>query len=114
ADAGGKAIEPLGFSAGMPSREATGAIARMDRLPQANPALKTGLDALSGRDATAALAARDSLPAGSLDRHILTWAIAVSGQAGVPSSEIAAAQRALKGWPGLKSLRAHSERALAR
>lgn len=114
ADGGETRIEPLGFSAGLPSREATGAIPRMGRLPQANPALKAGLDALSGGDAAAALAARDSLPPASLDRHILTWAIAVSGQAGVPSREIAGAQRELKGWPGLKSLRAHSERALAR
>jgi len=114
ADAGEARIEPLGFAAGLPSREATGAIPRMGRLPQANPVLKAGLDALAARDAATALSARDSLPPGSLDRHILTWAIAVSGQAGVPSSEIAAAQRELKGWPGLKTLRAHSERALAR
>ena len=115
AESGGQPrIEPLGFAAGQPSRDVTAAIPLTGRLPQASTDLKAGLDALSNRDAAAALAARRKLPAGSLDRHILTWAIAVSGQRGVPSVEIAAAQRELKGWPGLKSLRAHSERALAR
>ncbi|MDP9589656.1 UNVERIFIED_ORG: soluble lytic murein transglycosylase [Shinella zoogloeoides] len=108
-------IKPLGFAAEMPSKDIiTNAIPRGDALPQVNPALKAGLDALSNRDAAAAMVARDRLPKDSLDRHILTWAIAVSGQRGVPSWEIAEAQRELKGWPGLKALRGHSERALAR
>ncbi|WP_429169788.1 transglycosylase SLT domain-containing protein [Ensifer sp. LBL] len=76
--------------------------------------LKAGLDALSNKQPTAAIAVRDAMAEGTLDRHILTWAIAVSGQRGVPSFEIADAQRELQGWPGLKSLRANSERALYR
>ncbi|MEK1870128.1 MAG: lytic transglycosylase domain-containing protein, partial [Ensifer adhaerens] len=76
--------------------------------------LKTGLDALSNKQPAAAIAVRDAMLEGTLDRHILTWAIAVSGQRGVPSFEIADAQRELQGWPGLKSLRANSERALYR
>ncbi len=76
--------------------------------------LKTGLDALSNKQPAAAIAVRDAMTEGTLDRHILTWAIAVSGQRGVPSFEIADAQRELQGWPGLKSLRANSERALYR
>ncbi|OHV76138.1 lytic transglycosylase domain-containing protein [Ensifer sp. LCM 4579] len=76
--------------------------------------LKAGLDALSDRKPEQAITVRDGLRMGTLDRHILTWAIALSGQRGVPSREIAAAQRELEGWPGLKSLRAHSERALYR
>ncbi|WP_077961839.1 lytic transglycosylase domain-containing protein [Ensifer adhaerens] len=76
--------------------------------------LKAGLDALSNKQPAAAIAVRDAMEAGTLDRHILTWAIAVSGQRGVPSFEIADAQRELQGWPGLKSLRANSERALYR
>ncbi|MDK1384847.1 lytic transglycosylase domain-containing protein [Sinorhizobium sp. 8-89] len=76
--------------------------------------LKTGLDALSNREPAKAIAVRDGMPSGKLERHILTWAIAVSGQKGVPSYEIAEAQRELQGWPGLKLLRAHSERALYR
>lgn len=109
------AIKPLGFAADMPSRDViTNAIPRAEPAQPASADLRAGLDALSNRDPISAITARDRLPAGSLDRHILTWAIAVSGQQGVPSWEIAGAQRELKGWPGLKALRAHSERALAR
>jgi soluble lytic murein transglycosylase len=77
-------------------------------------ALKSGLDALSSKDAAKAILARNTMAEGTLDRHILTWAIAVSGQKDVPSYEIAAAQQELKGWPGLGALRANSERALYR
>ncbi|MCA1438914.1 lytic transglycosylase domain-containing protein [Ensifer sp. IC4062] len=76
--------------------------------------LKTGLDALSNRQPAKAIAVRDGMRSETLERHTLTWAIAVSGQRGIPSYEIAEAQRELQGWPGLKSLRAHSERALYR
>ncbi len=107
-------VKPLGFAADMPSKETTGAIPRPEQGGPFNAQLKTGLDALSNKDAAAALRIRNSMPKDTLDRHILTWAIAVSGQRGVPSYEIAMAQRELKGWPGLSSLRAHSERALAR
>ncbi|MGF6172269.1 transglycosylase SLT domain-containing protein [Ensifer sp. 4252] len=76
--------------------------------------LKTGLDSLSDKDPTKAITVRNGMREGTLDRHILTWAIAVSGQRGIPSYEVADAQRELQGWPGLKSLRANSERALYR
>jgi len=76
--------------------------------------LKAGLDALSNRQAPVAIEIRNSMAVGTLDRHILTWAIAGSGQKGIPSFEIARAQTELKGWPGLSALRGHSERALAR
>jgi len=97
----------------MPTPEITGSIPRLDR-PLASSALKTGLDALSGNNATAALAARDSLPDGSLDRRILTWAIASSGLKDVPYREIATAERELSGWPGIGGLREKEERALYR
>ncbi|WP_455272196.1 lytic transglycosylase domain-containing protein [Rhizobium herbae] len=77
-------------------------------------ALKSGLDALSSKDAAKAILARNTMAEGTLDRHILSWAIAFSGQKDVPSYEIAAAQQELKGWPGLGALRANSERALYR
>ncbi|MGK9050113.1 transglycosylase SLT domain-containing protein [Neorhizobium petrolearium] len=99
--------------AAMPVPDITGAIPRTGR-PQPAVVLKEGLDALSDNDIAQALAIRNGLAEGSLDRHILTWAIATSGAPGVPSGEIAAAQRELQGWPGLKSLRANSERALYR
>jgi soluble lytic murein transglycosylase len=76
--------------------------------------LKSGLDALSRGDMSRARVVRNNLPANSLDRQILTWAIAVTGGDGVPSSEIAEAGYALSGWPGMTSLRANSERALYR
>ncbi|OCW58006.1 lytic transglycosylase domain-containing protein [Hoeflea olei] len=74
--------------------------------------LKTGLEALGRGDATRARAIRDAMRDGTLDHHILTWAIALSGLEGVPSGEIARAAADLKGWPGLASFRRLSERAL--
>ena len=76
--------------------------------------LKSGLDALSEGDPAPARAVRDSLPENALDRHILSWAIALRGGAGVQSGEIAAAARALPGWPGMDTLRRNSERAMLR
>ncbi|MGP2491814.1 transglycosylase SLT domain-containing protein [Mesorhizobium sp. PUT5] len=76
--------------------------------------LKRGLDALAAGQTDPARAARDSLPADSLDRHVLAWAIALYGGSAVPSGEIAAAAEMLPGWPGMATLRANSERALAR
>ena len=72
--------------------------------------LKSGLDALTARDTGKARDVRDRLPETGLDRQILTWAIAMRG--GVPSGDIAAAARALPGWPGVATLRRNSERAL--
>ena len=110
------AMKPLGFAPSKalpPSLETTGAIPRGDRLAAANPQLKSGLDALSDRKGAQAIAIRDRMPAG-LDRQMLTWSIAMSGLRDVPAAEIAAAQRQLTGWPGLKSFRANSEKALFR
>ena len=78
------------------------------------PVLKAGLDALKADDLINARAIRNSMPNGSLDRHILQWAIALSGDKSVPSSEIAKAATDLPGWPGLSALRRNSERALYR
>ena len=51
--------------------------------------LKAGLDALAAGDVACARKYRDQLPDDALDRHILTWAIAMSGQPDVSSDEIA-------------------------
>jgi soluble lytic murein transglycosylase len=110
------AIKPLGFAptkATPPSFETTGAIPRGERLAAVNPQLKAGLDALSDRDGAEAIAIRNRMP-DSLDRQMLTWSIAMSGLRDVPAVEIAAAQRQLTGWPGLKAFRANSEKALFR
>lgn len=93
--------------------EVTGSIIRPNT-PLDVSDLKAGLDALSSRDALRAISIRNALPSTNLDRHILSWAIAISGQRDVASSEIATAQRELKGWPGTATFRANAERALLR
>ena len=93
--------------------EVTGSIPRPNA-PLDVSDLKSGLDALSRRDALRAISIRDALPATNIDRHILTWAIAVSGQKDVSSSEIAKAQTELSGWPGTATFRANAERAMLR
>ncbi|RWD57015.1 MAG: lytic transglycosylase domain-containing protein [Mesorhizobium sp.] len=76
--------------------------------------LKSGLDALAANNIAGARNARDTLPATSLDKHILAWAIALYGGGQVPSGEIADAAKVLPGWPGTIALRKNSERALYR
>jgi soluble lytic murein transglycosylase len=76
--------------------------------------LKGGMDALKAKDTARARAVHDSLSKGSLDRDILAWAIALQGDAGVPSGEIAATAQMLPGWPGMDALRRRSEMALLR
>lgn len=98
-------------SAAFPMPLTGGALPRTGRLTPA-PILKIGLDALSNGDASRARSVRDGLPPGSLDRQVLTWAIATSGMSGVPFKDIAAAREELVGWPGLDGLRAQAERAL--
>ena len=97
-----------------PSPETTGAIPRAPGAGTSIALLKSGLDALKRDDAAKAIAVRNSLPRGSVDRKAMTWAIATSGARGIPSYEIADAEQALAGWPGLSDLRALSEKALAR
>ncbi|WP_082490511.1 lytic transglycosylase domain-containing protein [Aureimonas sp. Leaf454] len=76
--------------------------------------LSAGLKSLSGGDVNRARAIREGMRRGSLDRQILTWAIALNGGRDVPAREIADAAAELDGWPGMKTLRANSERALYR
>lgn len=107
-------VKPIGFvpQTTMPESIVTGSIPRGQAIAPVTSDLKSGLDALSDNDPLQALSIRDRMGRGTLDRHILTWAIAVSGQKGIPSTEIAAAAQELQGWPGLAKLRAYSERAL--
>ena len=98
-------------SAAFPMPLTSGTLPRTGRLTPA-PVLKIGLDALSDGNASRARSIRENLPSGSLDRQILTWAIATSGLSGVPSHEIAAAEKELTGWPALDLLRDQAERAL--
>lgn len=77
-------------------------------------ALKAGLDATGSGRISDARAIRDSLPANALDRHIMEWAIALSGNEAVSSREIAKAAASLPHWPGMEGLRRNFERALVR
>ncbi|MEM8649421.1 MAG: lytic transglycosylase domain-containing protein [Pseudomonadota bacterium] len=76
--------------------------------------LESGLKALSKKDGQRALQIRAGLKPGSLDRKILAWAIALSGNPTVTSGEIASIARDLPHWPGRKALARNSERALVR
>lgn len=98
----------------IPTPEITGSIPRVGSPDQSSSLalLKQGLDALADNDVQAALAARGQMTTGTLDHHLMTFAIGTSGLRGVPSHEIAQAERELRGWPGLNRLRALSERAL--
>ncbi|WP_370196888.1 lytic transglycosylase domain-containing protein [Aurantimonas sp.] len=76
--------------------------------------LKDGLQALSDRNAQKARAIREGMVPGSLDRHILSWAIGLTGGKDVPAAEIARTATELASWPGTKTLRINSEKALYR
>ncbi|WP_061934176.1 lytic transglycosylase domain-containing protein [Aureimonas sp. AU22] len=75
--------------------------------------LQAGLDA-THRDIRRALAIREGMAPGSLDRHILSWAIALRGTSDVPAAEIAHTALELRAWPGMSTIRANLERALLR
>ncbi|MFC5583911.1 transglycosylase SLT domain-containing protein [Nitratireductor kimnyeongensis] len=77
-------------------------------------ALIAGLDALSGGDPATARTLRDHLQEKSLERRILTWALALSASETFSSAEITALAMELKDWPGMLTLREHAERALHR
>ena len=76
--------------------------------------LKDGLQALSDGDPIKARGIREGLMPGSLDRHILDWAIALTGGKDVPAIEIARTASELSSWPGMKTLRVNMEKALYR
>ncbi len=76
--------------------------------------LRQGLDAISKKKISQALSIRNGMRAGSLDRKILAWAIALSGQPGVSSSLIAKVAGDLSSWPGQTAMLRNSELALAR
>jgi len=90
----------------------TSSFSRVENPAAIGGTLKSGLDALYSNNVTSAVAFRNGMPRGSLDRQILTWAIATSGIDGVSSGEIAAATAELPGWPGISTLQRNSERAL--
>ncbi|MFD2235965.1 lytic transglycosylase domain-containing protein [Aureimonas populi] len=94
----------------------TASIASMGARSAVSPvrgSLKDGLDA-THQNMARARAIREGMAPGSLDRQILTWAIALRGGSDVPAAEVARAAHELSSWPGMATLRANSERALHR
>lgn len=83
-------------------------------LPVPSEDLMLGLKALSARDSLGAIGQRDALPENSIERLTLTWAIAVSGQVAVPSSELVADRDALRDWPAQADIEENIEEALYR
>lgn len=79
-----------------------------------NNGFQLGLKALSARNVPIAIAMRDGLAEGSIERLTLTWAIAVSGQTTVSSDELHHSALALAAWPGASDIRANLEKALFR
>jgi soluble lytic murein transglycosylase len=94
---------------------AGGAVAGSQLAPVAaiDGTFKKGLDALSAKDAATARGILESLPAGSIERKTLSWAIALSGLSGIPSAEIAKIAAELSEWPGQRTMRINAEAALA-
>ncbi|HTV71208.1 MAG TPA: lytic transglycosylase domain-containing protein [Rhizobiaceae bacterium] len=74
--------------------------------------LKAGLDALAKGEAADAVKIRDGLDGKSLDRRILTWALAMDGA--LASHELDAVVRDMADWPGADTLRKNRERAVSR
>ena len=108
---------PAESATGALDRAVTGSVAAYAPKPATATVaerLRAGLDALAAGDVAEARRVRDGLAGESIDRAILTWAIASSGDAAVGSPEIAGAMHALEGWPGAAALRANLERALHR
>lgn len=57
---------------------------------------------------------RDAMPAGSIDRDLVDWTLAASGDRAIGAGEIAKTMRRLADWPGQDMLARNHERALAR
>lgn len=76
--------------------------------------LKQGLEALRKGNTNLALSIHAGLKAGSLDRKILAWSIALAGQESLLSGEISSIAKDLPDWPGQKAMRRNAEKALSK
>ncbi|RAK28957.1 soluble lytic murein transglycosylase [Falsochrobactrum ovis] len=92
----------------------TSSFARIENPETVARTLTGGLDLVSAGEIAKAIALRDSLSQGSLDRQIMTWFIVTARNGVVPRDEILKAAAELPGWPGLMGLRNNLERALLR
>ena len=83
---------------------------RLDISP-ASSTLKRGLKALGKNNMKRALAARHSLRAGSLERKVMAWAIAMDGR-NVGAETLSKISQDLSDWPGTATMRRNLEVAL--
>ncbi len=79
----------------------------------ASATLKRGLNALDRRRVSDALKARQQLRPGTLERKVLAWAIAVSGD-GVDATTLSSIANDLSDWPSANTMRAKTEIALSK
>jgi len=89
------------------------AVAELAQVAAIDGTFTKGMEALSNKDAATARGIRESLPAGSLEQKVLSWAIALSGLSGIPSTEIAKAASELGEWPSQRTMRINAEAALS-
>lgn len=75
--------------------------------------LKKGLEALDKRDMQTALAIRAGMPAGSLDRILLAWSIALRGKGASPGT-LAKIAADIPDWPAQKAIQSNIERSIVR
>lgn len=76
--------------------------------------LCAGLAAISAKDFDTAMGLRLGLPAGSVERKVLAWAIAITLGTGAMPADIRQIARDLSGWPGQSAILQNFERAVLR
>ena len=87
---------------------------RKNQVAPVKGSLKQGLEALRKGNTNLALSIRAGLQAGSLDRKILAWSIALAGQDVLLSGEISSIAKDLPHWPAQKIMTRNAEKALSR
>lgn len=76
--------------------------------------LRAGLAAISAKDFNTAMGIRLNLPAGSVERKVLVWAIAVTPGTEVAPADIRQIARNLSDWPGQSAMLHNFEHAFLR
>lgn len=109
------ASEPVAFFAAPQTDPIVEVINRSTAVaqPAQSGALKDGLDALTGKNIGRTLSIISSMPTGSLERKVLLWATALSGQSGLSSAQLSAIPAQLPDWPGQDAMQRNFEAALA-
>ncbi len=92
---------------------ATAFATRMSNPIRTSP-LASGLNALSAKNIDEAINIRNFIPENALDRKILTWAIATSGDSSIALQELSKDEKALASWPNQHLIASAKERAIIR